>query len=206
MIKAFIFDLGRVIVPFDHEIGLQILERHCAFLRDDIRAKIFASNELQLYQMGKISSDEFFAAMKTALNVKISFEEFAEIWNSSFTFTPLIDEAVIERLAEKYRLLILSDTNALHFEFIRRKFPILRHFHDFVLSHEVGFLKPSEEIFRIAVKRAGCAPEECIFTDDVPANVGAARNIGIHAVQFVSSAQFQTDIAKIISDEQAIAF
>jgi putative hydrolase of the HAD superfamily len=199
MIKTFIFDLGRVLVPFDHDRGLQILEKHCGFSIDDMRRKIFASEELDLYQSGKISSEEFFAAIKTILSLRMVFEEFVDVWNSSFIFTPIIDDSIIENLAQRFRLLILSDTNELHFNFIRQRFPVLRHFDDFILSYEVGCLKPSEEIFRIAVERAQCLPAECIFTDDLLGNVEGARKIGINAIQFFSADQFQKDVNKIIA-------
>lgn len=115
--------------------------------------------------------------------------------------TPLIEELTIKNLAERHRMLILSDTNELHFEFIREKFPVLNYFDDFVLSYKIGFQKPSKEIFRVAVEKANCLAEECIFTDDLQVNVEAAKKIGINAVQFVSSAQFQKDISKIIAGE-----
>lgn len=199
MIKTFIFDLGKVIVPYDHDRGLRLLEANCGVSVDDLRRRVYASEELNLYQTGKTSSTEFYEALKETLNLQMDFEEFARIWNHTFTLTPLIEESVIEDLAGKFRLLILSDTNELHFEFIRRHFPILRYFDDFVLSYEVGALKPSEEIFRAAVEKANCRAEECFFTDDILINVEAAGKIGMKAVQFVSSEQFQKDISKMIS-------
>lgn len=199
MIKTFIFDLGKVIVSYDHDRGLQILEEHCGISVNDLRPKIYASVELNLYQTGRISSMEFYEHLKNILGFKFDFEEFARIWNHTFTLTPLIEESFIESLAGKFRLLILSDTNELHFNFIREKFPILRFFDDFVLSYEAGFLKPSKEIFRIAVERANCPAEECVFTDDIAANVEAARKIGINAVQFISSEQFQNCVNKMIA-------
>jgi putative hydrolase of the HAD superfamily len=202
MIKTLIFDLGKVIVPFDHDIGLQILEKNCAFSREDMRRKIFASKELELYQSGVISSDEFFIAIKTILDLQISYSLFVKIWNSSFTFTPIIDEKIIVGLSRKFRMLILSDTNEIHFEFIKTKFPVLRHFDDFILSYKVGVLKPSEKIFRLAVEKAGCRAEECFFTDDIKINVEGAKKIGIHAFQFVSAYQFQKDIDKLLAEEE----
>jgi glucose-1-phosphatase len=199
MIKTFIFDLGKVIVPYDHDRGLLILEEHCGISIDDLRTRIYASEELNSYQTGRIFSQEFYEALKEILNFRFDFEEFARIWNHTFILTPLIEESVIEKLAKKFRLLILSDTNKLHFEFIRQHFPILRHFDDFVLSYEVGALKPSEEIFRAAIEKAKCRAEECFFTDDILINVEAARKAGINAVQFVSSEQFQEDVSKFIA-------
>lgn len=201
MIKTFIFDLGKVIVPYDHDRGLLLLEAHCGIAVDDLRRRIFASEELNSYQTGKISSIEFYEALKQILDLKMDFEEFARIWNHTFTLTPLIEEAVIENLAGKFRLLILSDTNELHFEFIRQKFPILQYFDEFVLSYKIGAQKPAEEIFRAAIEMANCRAEECFFTDDILTNVEAARKVGINAVQFVTSEQFQKDVGKIISRE-----
>lgn len=197
MIKTFIFDLGKVIVPYDHDRGLRILEERCGITVNDLRPKIYASEELNLYQKGVISSREFYEHLKNILGFRFDYEEFTRIWNHTFTLTPLIEESFIESLAEKFRLLVLSDTNELHFNFIREKFPVLGCFDDYVLSYKVGFLKPSEEIFRIAVERANCSADECIFTDDIAANVEAARKIGINAVQFISSEQFKEDAGKI---------
>ena len=199
MIKAFIFDLGKVIVPYDHDRGLRLLERRCGFSTDDLRRKIYASEEFNLYQVGKISSGEFYERLKTILDLKMDFEEFVRAWNHTFTLTPIIEESFVENLSKKFRLLILSDTNELHFKFILENFPVMRHYGDIVLSYEVGFLKPSEEIFRVAVERANCSAEECVFTDDLPVNVEAARRLGINAIQFVSPEQFQKDLAEFIS-------
>lgn len=194
--------MGKVLIPFDHEKGLRILENQCGFSRDDIRSKIFASRELTLYQTGKISSEEFFREITRIINLEIDFAEFSRIWNHSFTFAPIIDEAIIESLSKRFRMLILSDTNPLHFEFIRENFPVLRHFDEFVLSYEVGFQKPAPEIFLAAVERANCRARECFFTDDIAANADAARRTGIKAVQFVSPEQFRVDLDKIIANEQ----
>ena len=202
MIKTFIFDLGKVIVPYDHDRGLQLLEEHCGIGKDDLRRRIYASEELNLYQTGKISSQEFYADLKRILGLKMDFEEFARVWNHTFTLTPILEESFIEDLSENFRLLILSDTNPLHFEFIREHFPVLRHFDDFILSYEVGFQKPSAEIFRIAVERAGCSAEECLFTDDIGRNCEAAKKIGINAVQFISPEKFLEDISQLIKKFQ----
>ena len=92
-------------------------------------------------------------------------------------------------LAAHYRLLLLSNTNAIHFEMLRASHPMLRHFHDLVLSYEVKAMKPRPEIFQAAIERAGCRAEECFYTDDIEAYVRAARSLGIDAVQFESAAQ-----------------
>ncbi len=77
---------------------------------------------------------------------------------------------------------------------LRSRYPILDRFHDFVLSYEVGAAKPSARIYQEAIRRAGCRPEECFFTDDIALYVDAARQHGIDAVQFQSAAQIEVEL------------
>jgi len=77
---------------------------------------------------------------------------------------------------------------------IRRNYPILRHFDEFVLSYEIGSMKPAAKIYQEAIARSGCAAEECFFTDDILVNVEAAREHGIDAVQFHSADQLENEL------------
>jgi len=74
--------------------------------------------------------------------------------------------------------------------------PLLRHFHAYVLSHEVRAMKPAPLIYQRAIEEAGCLPEECFFTDDIPAYVEGARAQGIDAVKFESAAQIEAELRK----------
>ncbi|MGI8669643.1 MAG: HAD family hydrolase [Aridibacter sp.] len=197
MIKTFIFDLGNVIVPFEVDSKIKNLQQFTKLKPEDIHEKVLLSEEIRLFETGKISSREFFDFVKKTLDSKMNFEQFVENWNGIFILEPILSKNLIKNLSEKYKLLILSDTNEIHFEFIKQNFPILRYFDDFVLSYEVGFLKPSREIFQIAVEKAGCPPEECFFTDDMEGNVTGAREFGINAVQFISAEQFENYISDL---------
>ena len=119
---------------------------------------------------------------------------FATIFNSIFSEI-LVPESLLEALAARYRLLLLSNTNAIHFEMLRREYPMLRHFHHLVLSYEVQAMKPQREIYEAAVRLAGCRPEECFYTDDIAAYVEGARQLGIDAVQFESRGADRAGIA-----------
>lgn len=79
---------------------------------------------------------------------------------------------------------------------IRASYPVLDHFDHFVLSYQVGAMKPSARIYEEAVARAGCLPEECFFTDDVPAYVEGARLAGLDAVRFESYPQLQSELQR----------
>ncbi len=196
MIKTIIFDLGNVIVPFDIEIGLGNLAKACDFSSIEIREKLVGEKHSELFHTGEISADELFKRIKNSLNLQMNFEEFVDVWNSIFWFEPIVSEKLIEKLSREYRLLTLSDTNELHFNFIKPKFPLLRFFDDFVLSHEVGAIKPSPKIYEAAIEKANCLPEECFFTDDKIENIEGAKKFGIKAVQFISTGQLEKDLKK----------
>jgi len=76
-------------------------------------------------------------------------------------------------------------------------------FDTIVLSSSVGFTKPSPEIYEIAASRLGVLPEECIFTDDIPANIDGANIVGMHGVLFTSNQQVKDDILAIAERENA---
>lgn len=191
MTRTFIFDLGNVIVPFDINIGLENVANVCDLSNEEIRERLFAGQFSQDYHSGKTSEQEFYESVQKSLNLRLNFEEFADAWNTIFSPEPIIPDEFIEKLSRKYRLIVLSDTNKLHFEFIRENYPVLRHFNDFVLSHEVGSQKPSPEIFDAAIEKAKCLPEECFYTDDNKTYTEKARDFGINAVQFISFDQFE---------------
>ena len=100
-----------------------------------------------------------------------------------------------ESLAGRYRLLLLSNTNAIHWQMIRANYPMLQYFHDCVLSFEERAMKPDPVIYRVLLARAGCQAEEYFFTDDIALNVEGARLMGIDAVQFESPAQLEREMA-----------
>lgn len=190
MIKAIIFDLGKVVVSFDFERGLKTISRFCDFSVDEIRQKVLFSQELKLYEAGKISSREFFEAIKQILDFKATYEQFFDAWNSIFDEQTILSEDFFAQISEKYRIVALSDTSESHIGFLRKNFAVFKHFDDFVFSYEVGEIKPSPKMFQAAVNKANCAANECLFVDDKLVNVEGAIVCGLEAVQFLSAEQF----------------
>lgn len=184
MHKAIIFDLGRVLVHFDFKRGYQALEGLCPYPAAEIPKRIGATGLVQRFETGLMEPAEFFTEFSRVLELNLEYSRFCEIWSCIFTET-LVSEAMLEGLAKRYRLVLLSNTNAIHFEMVREAYrPLLRHFHELVLSYEAKAMKPDPRIYQEAVERAGCRPEECFYTDDIEAYVEGARQFGIDAVLF----------------------
>jgi putative hydrolase of the HAD superfamily len=88
-----------------------------------------------------------------------------------------------------YYLILISNTNELHFDFIRENFKVIELFDDLVLSYRIGYSKPHKEIFREALKRAGSSPEECLYIDDIEGFCKAAEDMGINSIVYRSTEQ-----------------
>jgi len=196
VIKTVLFDLGNVIIPFDFRHAYARLQPLCSFPANEIPQRLRESNLVTRFETGRISAERFVREFCATLDVQISYDDFCDIWTSVFLPEPLIEVGLIEQLAARYRLMILSNTNPIHFEMIRRHYPLMQHFHHFVLSYEVGAIKPAAAIFEAAIANARCAAGECFFTDDLAPNIEAARTHGMDAVQFHSGAQLKEELKR----------
>lgn len=166
----------------------------CGLPNEEIRERLTKGSLVADYESGQIGNHGFHRRVQTLLETAIGYEQFCEIWSSIFLPGTLIPEAKIAALHAKYRLVLLSNTNGIHFEGLRTTRTILGHFDAFVLSHEVKAMKPSPLIYAQAIEEARCAPGDCFFTDDMPAYVEGAKLAGIDAVQFQSAEQIEGEL------------
>ena len=195
MIQTVIFDLGGVIVPLDFAAGYKQLEGRCPYTAEEIPERIRSTDAVVRFESGKVSPEHFYRELAAVLQLDASYDEFKALWCAIFPEQALFPHEWIEQIRREKRVLLLSNTNAIHFAMIRQTYPLLRHFDDYVLSHEVGALKPSPLMYEAAIARARCEPGECFFIDDIPAYVAGAQAAGIDAVQFQSEAQLKTELA-----------
>ena len=194
MIKLIIFDLGKVILDFSHR---DIAEGLAPFSAapgyqdpDNILDHMFNNGAVivNLYEEGRITSEEFFSYIRETYRLDISFLHFKQVWNEIFTENKGVTE-LIERLKKEIPIFLLSNTNELHFEYVKKKFPIVHKFDKWILSYETGMRKPCPEIFQTALGKAGVLPAEAIFIDDIREHVVGAQGLGINAVEFKSVEQ-----------------
>ncbi len=155
-------------------------------------SRIFNSGLEAQYDRGLLTTDEFLAALRAQLSLAANDEQIADAWSD--IFSP--NEAVIAALPElhlRHRLVLASNTNELHARQFRRRFPeALTHFDALVLSHEVGFRKPDGEFFARCVEAAGCAASQCLFIDDKPEFVEAARKLGLQGLVYTPTIDLLT--------------
>jgi putative hydrolase of the HAD superfamily len=196
MIKTVLFDLGNVIIPIDFRRCHEALALVCPHPPESVPKLIGGTGLPTRFEQGEISAEEFVAETCSLLDMKITFEEFWDVWNRIYLPEPLIPEELLLGLRRKQRLLLLSNTNCIHFDVAQRRYPLLRHFDDYVLSYKVGAMKPSSKIYQEAIARAECRAEECLFIDDLEVNVEAARKEGMQAIRFLSWGQLEKELRR----------
>jgi len=193
-LKTIIFDLGNVIIPFDFRRGYAGLQQHVSIPAEEIPERIRATGLVPEFESGRIEPRAFVEALGGALDANLSYETFCDIWSSIFLPHTLIPSELVETLRRNYRVMVLSNTNAIHFEKVWEAYPILRHFDHLILSHEVKALKPEPAIYAAALSQAQAEPGECFFTDDILAYVEGARTAGLQAEQFLGHEKLLADL------------
>ena len=143
-----LFDLGNVLMDFDHHIAVRKIKPFCGLDEKDIYNLFFDSTITDRFEKGLISSFDFFQEAKRLLNAKISYEEFVPIWNEIFIPHPGMLE-VLELLKDNYSLYLVSNINELHFKYLEEKFKeYFRYFSYIFLSYELNLRKPDEKIYK----------------------------------------------------------
>ena len=194
MPKALLFDLGDVIIGLDFRKAYEAAAQLSPFSADEIPGVISRANLANPYEPGEMSNAEFHRRFCEALEIDVDYNRFEQLWGDMFQPQPLLPDSLFDGLKRNHRLLLLSNTNDIHFRFIRQRYPLLHHFDDFVLSYEVGVMKPAAGIYAEAVRRAGAPPQECFFVDDKHVNVDAARQASIDAVQFEGRDRLENEL------------
>jgi 2-haloacid dehalogenase len=104
---------------------------------------------------------------------------------------------ILEQLrADGVPTFAISNFSAEKYAETVERFPFLGGFRDAVVSAHVRLIKPDPAIFRLFLDRNGLDPADCLFVDDVPANVEGARGVGLRAVTFESAERFRADLAE----------
>lgn len=137
--------------------------------------------------LGNITTEQFLARLSDLQGRYVTSEE--------IDATARVNEEVVaiaKGLKPKYRTALLSNAPSSFIRNLLAVHDLEQHFHEIVISSEVGMVKPNPEIFKL-----GVSASEAIFIDDNPGHVAAAEKVGIKGVQFISANQLKKDLHSI---------
>jgi putative hydrolase of the HAD superfamily len=195
-ISTIVFDFGNVIGFFSHRQAAEQLAVYTTASVEDILLLLCDEQLEDDFESGRLSVAELRRHVRQRLGLTCSDEEFDRAVGDMFTPNDEVCK-LIPLMKPRYRLLLLSNTNELHALQFRRQFTdTLAHFDALVLSHEVGFRKPCPDIYAHCRKLADCPPSECIFIDDLPTNIEAARACGWKGIVYHRGMDLRREMRK----------
>ena len=194
MIKAIVFDVGGVIYVGKQKSNTYMPE----ILKIDQEVWKKATGESwENLCVGAIEEDTGLSNM--AKNLGVGKDKLKKLWIKTFKVRFNLNKnllKIIKELRKNYKTAILSDQwsipyNLLLTEKIKSNFDVM------VFSHEVGFRKPSVNIYNITLEKLKLKPNECIFIDDIKKNLVPAKRLGIKTILFKDNNQLKKDLQKL---------
>ena len=181
-IDTYLFDVGNVLLSFDFRIAASRIEKFCQVPGGEILPRVEVMKDD--LESGKISPDEFLDSATDVLNYSGSREFLVESFQDIFELNEAMVPIVEEESAQGSNLFLLSNTNGIHVPFFLGTYPVFEHFSGSVFSHEAGSMKPSPEIYEIAITQLGLVPEQTIYIDDLEDNCEAGESFGFRTIRY----------------------
>jgi len=188
-VRHIIFDLGGVLLNIDYALTRDAFVADGIADFDDLYSQLRQQSLFDLWEMGKITRQEFIGALQKASSRPISDTQVISAWNAMLLDLPVRRLQILQQLRLYHDLFLLSNTNEVHEEAFNKILmrshgvPDLGVFFDKVyFSHRVGLRKPMKEIFSLVLDQNGLKPEETLFIDDSPQHIAGAKELGIQVI------------------------
>lgn len=201
--KFIIFDLGGVIIDIDFDRTYQAFAKLTGKTREELAKATFLTKAYEKYESGLISDHEFRSEIRNRMNIDCSDQEIDDAWNALLLDFNNAAIAEIQKLKGKTPVYLLSNTNRIHFEYCNQKIKdhtLTDNFHSLFdglfLSYEMGYRKPSDEIYNQVVEQLGCQPNEILFIDDMEVNIEAANRIGFQTIHLVDNTKIGEELKR----------
>ena len=196
-LKTFWFDLGNVILPFDFAPAYERLALHGAD-PDAIRGFFGERPWLEAAcDTGKVPAPALYRMLRKHFSLRtLKYPEFKKIWNDIFEENREVSRLIRALKRQGFRLVLISNTNKLHFDHILRRYPVLREFHHHVLSYRLKTRKPGKKIYDRALRLSRAKKHQIFYTDDRKDFTGAAAGHGVHVHTFTHAARLKRALGR----------
>ncbi len=185
-IKTLVFDFGGVLINLNKEQSIKNFEKLGIENISELLSLWCQKGVFLSFEEGKISTKEFLREIKSMSPRKITDEEIKKAFFSFLVDLPKYKLNLIKRLRQHYTILLLSNINALVYDYCVQKYfhPYGKTMEDYFdkqyLSFQMNVCKPNEKIYKMMIKDAKIQPEETLFIEDGQQNVLVAQSVGIN--------------------------
>ncbi|MDH5607591.1 MAG: HAD family phosphatase [Anaerolineae bacterium] len=198
-IHAVIWDVGGVLVRTEDHSPREKLAAEYGFSAQEINDLVFGGPENNRAQLGEISHRQHWDEIGRQLELDgegiIDFED--RFFAGDRMDFELVD--FIRGLKRERHTAILSNGLSNLRVLLAERWQIDDAFHDIIVSAEVGLMKPDPAIYELTLETIGFEAGEALFIDDMPRNIQAAQECGLHAIRFENAVQIRQDIMAMLN-------
>lgn len=199
--EVIVFDFGNILCDISWEPVLQAWAAATARPVEALAARFGMDEAYCEHERGERDGAAYHRHLCERLG-EMPYEAWVAGWQRVFVGVAEGLPGALRRAAERRRLAALTNTNALHFTELRRRYaPLLAPFEQVFSSHELGARKPEAEVFAMVTAALEVAPQHIAFIDDNAANVRAARAFGWRAHELCGTAQVAEALAAWLAAE-----
>jgi len=179
--KAVLFDLGRVLVDYDHQATVAGIAVQSD--ADPATVQQLMTRYATALGVGDLDAEEFYQILVDEIGLRTDFATFIESYAAGIHRN---EAALAYALSLQQRpdlsVAIISNTNSAHVRWLDKQLPELIQFELVMMSNEVALIKPDAAIFELAMELLNLLPTQCIFVDDIAENVEAAQSLGMAGI------------------------
>lgn len=193
-VRAVFFDIGNVLVRFDLTGLLKDFALSAGSSPWRVARLVWSRRLVDDVESGRLSGPALHVLVHEQTGFRGDYDEFRRLWCGRFKLDERV-AGVFRKAAKKTPAYLLSNTNPIHWEHIKKRYAFAREARGAALSFEVGSRKPERAIYAAAAALAGVEAAECLFVDDLAENVAGAQKAGMQALLFKTPARLERDLA-----------
>lgn len=184
MIKAITFDLDGVYFINGKSAFIANLV-NMGVLESEAKRVFLQSDEMNnQYKLGRLDDVQFWSWAAREWNLNKTPDELIKLLVSGYEVDQEVLNIVKSVRSKGYKTLICSNNFPARINGLQNRFGFLNDFDAWALSYEVGFAKPSPEIFNNLIEKSGVSASEIVFSDDNEANIEAGAKLGINTFYY----------------------
>jgi glucose-1-phosphatase len=199
MTRIVVFDLGKVLVDFDYTIAAKKVVARGTKSLENLHDFLSSSPVLIQLETGLITPLQFFSEVQKWTGFNGTADEFHGYFADIFVPIEPMVELHAELWKKKIPTYIFSNTNDIAVTHIRHNFPFFSQFDGYILSYQIGAMKPNAKIYEALEKMAGRRGADIFYIDDRAENVQGGQVRGWQVVLHETSEKTRAALEKFLA-------
>lgn len=185
MIKNIVFDMGNTLIDFDRVYFLD-----CFGVEENdkelLMKEVYMSNEWAMMDAGTLDETDMFSIISKRIPERLNDKAYQLVFNWDKVIKPIqeVCDLVKQLKTRGYKIYLLSNASRRCLNEYFKTFEFSKYFDGEVVSAFVGHVKPERQIYEILVNKYDLKADECVFIDDLDANVESAIEFGMKAIVY----------------------